>query len=128
MTDAFADYDVAGVQVIVNRDGNNIVGKYFVIEYLGKNPYTIVDVTYDNGIEVILKNNFNCNDATMYVAVYEGNEFKGVDVVPAYEGTIPADVEFNPQTQTLKVFVWDDNLTPLADAVEISFAEVGQNF
>ena len=128
MASAFADGDVAGVQLVIERNGENILGDYLSVEYLGEYAYEILDVTNDDGINIVLEKNFDAADAKVYVAVYEGERLVSVDVKDAIEGNIPSDIAFSAQTQVLKVFVWDSDLAPVAEAVTPVFAEVSQNF
>ncbi len=128
MASAFADGDVAGVQLVIERNGENILGDYLSVEYLGEYAYEILDVTNDDGINIVLEKNFDAADAKVYVAVYEGERLVSVDVKDAIEGNIPSDIAFNAQTQVLKVFVWDSDFAPVAEAVTPVFAEVSQNF
>jgi len=120
---------VIGVQLVIERQGKNVAGKYYAVEYLGKSPYSITNVTNTDGVKITVEKNYDTDDVcTVYVASYTGDALASVDMIDIAEGTLTSDIAFNSQTQTLKVFIWNQDLVPVTDVLEPAFAEVGQNF
>ena len=129
LQDAFTAADRAGVQLVLVRGGENIAAKFVNVDYLGEYPYTISNVTNDDGIQITLTENFKADGtAKVYVAAYTGDKLDSVDVIDITSSTLTSDITFNSQTQTLKVFVWNTDLAPVAEQVTPEFVEVAQNF
>ena len=130
LTEEFETATELGVQLLIERNSENIAGKYIKVKYLGEYPYTITDVSADDGITITLTENFDADgEVKAYVAVYTGNKLDAADIIDVTSTTLTSDVEFNSQTQTLKVFIWNENLKPVAQQVSPEFAaEAGQNF
>lgn len=127
--ETLTDAGVIGVQLVIERQGENAAGKYYAVNYLGESPYSITNVTNTDGVKITVKKNYDTDDTcTVYVASYTGDALAAVDMIDIEEGTLTSDIAFNSQTQTLKIFVWNQDLVPVTEVLEPTFAEVGPNF
>lgn len=128
----FEDGDTADVRLVLERDGNPIIAKACTVYYSGY-PYAVTSVDAAQGITVTyekLRPQY-ADAVTIYAAVYEDDALIQVDVkrdVTAGGTWITDIAEFDSQTQTVKIFVWDSGLNPAAAVYTPVVAEVAQNF
>lgn len=115
------------------RDGKRLLGTEGTLRIAGAYPYAVTAENTADGLMVTyeLLDSSYTDEVSIYAAVYEGNKLVFVDEksgVTASGSWTAGITDIDPQTQTVKVFVWDAQLNPAAAAYTPVIAAVAQNF
>lgn len=79
-------------------------------------PYTITAVTAYDKVRVSVKENTAVSGASVYIASYNaGGRLIDADTFAAKDGTFETSGNLNNKAAYVKVFVWNSDLTPIAE-------------
>ena len=131
LEDLFAETDTADVRLILEREAAPLIAKDWTLQYVGAYPYAVTSADAGLTVTYTLLDPSYTDAVSVYAAVYEDGVLVDMDVqrhVTA-NGTWTADIaDFDAQTQTVKVFIWDAGQKPAAEVYTPIIAEVSQNF